>query len=346
MKTISKFIRGGGANLVKSPLSLSLLSTFRTELMGFAAIWVYLFHCQLHCNIQIPILGYFTWYGYGGVDIFLLLSGVGLYYSYSKDPSTLHFYRKRLSRIFPTYILIVTIYQLITYKYTIPEYILNITTIAYWVSPHAYDWYIPTLILLYLLFPILFRGIIKKPRATLLLVIVLSITLTISLHGVSTSFMKNLTLPRFPIFVLGVFLGKLIKSGRILTGRTKNILLSLLPISFFLLLGYLHISAILHLDSGYEVLNYFMFFIAPLLCICLVFVFCRMNRNNIILRFLRLNGKLSLEVYLIHAYIVINGIVLSNYFEINIALFLFFAYWFVLLISFLVHCILRKLKVS
>ena len=63
----------------KSMLSLESLSDYRKELMGFAAIWVALMHSfnQLFPNLKIPVVSKALAYGNLGVEIFLILSGLG-----------------------------------------------------------------------------------------------------------------------------------------------------------------------------------------------------------------------------------------------------------------------------
>ena len=66
-----------------SKVPLSILSTYRTELFGLSIIWIMMYHSYL-CEISPPVL--FRWIALGstGVEIFLFLSGIGLYYSYHK----------------------------------------------------------------------------------------------------------------------------------------------------------------------------------------------------------------------------------------------------------------------
>lgn len=66
--------------------SYKIISTYRTQLMGVAMLWVVLFHATF--SINNPLQGVKA-IGYGGVDIFLMLSGMGLYFSYKKIGSSL-----------------------------------------------------------------------------------------------------------------------------------------------------------------------------------------------------------------------------------------------------------------
>lgn len=94
--------------------SWKLLSKYRTEIMGISALWILVFHLITQKLIKLDVLsellGILT-HGNLGVDIFLLLSGMGLYCSYKKlEENTLVFYKKRLKRLLIPYLFISLIY--------------------------------------------------------------------------------------------------------------------------------------------------------------------------------------------------------------------------------------------
>ena len=72
----------------------------RKELMGIAILSVILYHWFSWCKY-----GYLDMfhYLYIGVDVFLLLSGFGLCFSYNKC-NLPRFYRRRLLRVFPLFV--------------------------------------------------------------------------------------------------------------------------------------------------------------------------------------------------------------------------------------------------
>ena len=60
--------------------SLQDISTYRKALMGVAMLWIVFYHFGFHT----PIISHLTRFGYTGVDIFMFLSGFGLFYSLQK----------------------------------------------------------------------------------------------------------------------------------------------------------------------------------------------------------------------------------------------------------------------
>lgn len=62
------------------------ISRYRTQLMGMASLMIIACHAPASGVLMPPVLANVLSYGNFGVDIFLLLSGLGLYYSLSKRP--------------------------------------------------------------------------------------------------------------------------------------------------------------------------------------------------------------------------------------------------------------------
>ena len=77
-------------------LKLNDISKFRTELMGISAIMILICHTPIN-GIKMPkLLEYILVQGQIGVDIFLLLSGMGLWYSLNSYKGKLRYwYRNR-----------------------------------------------------------------------------------------------------------------------------------------------------------------------------------------------------------------------------------------------------------
>ncbi len=81
---------------------LNLLSRYRSALMGIAALAYPLFSRVAPYGRFDPdrqAEGFVKRTGFFGVDIFPMLSGIGLVYSMQKKPKVLTFYGRRLKRI-------------------------------------------------------------------------------------------------------------------------------------------------------------------------------------------------------------------------------------------------------
>lgn len=78
-------------------------------LRAFAALWVFLTHVLLLCDVR-P--GGVFWAGQWGVDIFFLLSGFIIFLTTKEGSSWVHFCIKRIFRIYPAYLFILALYTL------------------------------------------------------------------------------------------------------------------------------------------------------------------------------------------------------------------------------------------
>ena len=100
---------------MKRTIDLSDISRYRSELMGLAMIFVMLFH------VWLPKSN--TFYGLVrcgniGVDMFLFLSGIGLWYAWSKRPTLKQFYWRRYIRIYPAWLIVSSLFYIPNYLYT------------------------------------------------------------------------------------------------------------------------------------------------------------------------------------------------------------------------------------
>ena len=88
-------------------IELANISRYRGELMGAAMLFIILFHVEL--SRWDPFFG-LRRMGNIGVDIFLFLSGIGLWFSWMKHPDWRRFFRHRYLRIYPSWIIIACLY--------------------------------------------------------------------------------------------------------------------------------------------------------------------------------------------------------------------------------------------
>ena len=87
-------------------MNYGLISKYRKELMGLATLWIVLLHGTAWFSSFL--MGEIKASGYCGVDGFLFLSAVGLYFSWQNHPEDIRsFYCRRFIRIMPAYLIIV-----------------------------------------------------------------------------------------------------------------------------------------------------------------------------------------------------------------------------------------------
>lgn len=143
---------------IDTNFTFSILSKYRTELLGLSALLIVFFH--FHVWQIIPeYTKYIFRFAFGGVDIFLFLSGIGLCYSIEKS-SIKSFYLKRFIRIYPSFAQATAI-SLFIGKYTFVTAALMFTGVTYWMAPfisvRGGYWYIALIIPLYVAFPFVHR---------------------------------------------------------------------------------------------------------------------------------------------------------------------------------------------
>lgn len=138
-------------------MNWGILSKYRTQLMGIACIWIMLSH-NIFLWSEPNAFKTFVDQGNVGVDIFLILSGIGLYYSFSRDEKVLPFYKRRIVRLLIPYFIISVPYYLWFATIGPGEYsfISYITQYAFVKHGVVTTWFIPCIFVLSLLFPLIY----------------------------------------------------------------------------------------------------------------------------------------------------------------------------------------------
>lgn len=276
------------------------LSKHREELMGLSILWVVLFHFPIECT---GVLKYMQLLGYGGVDIFLLLSGMGIYTSLSRNSVTTYI-RNRLLRIVPSwwlYLLVYTILKKYILRWEIsPKGIVAAALFSgYWTGlPDQGNWYVYMIILLYISAPFFYLLLSESKRRKKNLLLILGISFLISLSFSFAGEKWLMPFSRVPIFVLGMYIAsdkeviKIVKNTYFLCG-----LISALGVVTEILL-YTRLGEQKMYEYG--LWWYPFFFIAPSITILVSVIFERAGRTIIPVRvLLRLLGRASLEVLLV-----------------------------------------------
>ena len=287
-------------------IELANISRFRAEQMGAAMLFVILFHVAL--DRGDPFYG-LRRCGNVGVDIFLFLSGVGLWFSWVKTPDVLRFYRRRLLRIVPTWIVVATAFYLPDYlgarrfSHSIVDLIGDITVNwDFWLHDELTFWYVPAIMALYLVAPWYMRLVQSRPvyRWLPLLMVIWCVMVQWVLpihHAVGHI---EIFWSRVPIFFIGINFGEMVRTRRQLSSDAVWLLL----VTFLMTFGTcLYLEQVRH--------GQFPLFVERMLYIpftvCTVLVMNRIFRRTPqwVNRLFRFVGALSLEAYLIHIHFVL-----------------------------------------
>ena len=304
-------------------MKLSLLSNYRTHIMGAAMMWIMWFHSAYTGTDEVSKILHRI--GFYGVDMFLMVSGLGLYFSMRKSKSIGEFYKKRAVRILPAY-LIVTIGWYAFYKTDVSfvDKLLSILGINYFrgtVSnrPEYFDWFLPTLFVLYLLTPLydkLFQKASVKWKFTLLASMISPILCIIGFYtGRQVLFG---TFARIPIFLIGYWMGWFLYEKK---EEEKAGWMVHLPLLFVGIILAYYIHTYVKDPTIFWGLNcYPALFVAPSLSVILGFLFEKAEKylkivGKILLFPFYVCGRYSLEIYLIHQRLmeILNGEALTAF---------------------------------
>ena len=208
-------------------IKLADVSRYRGELMGIAIVFIILFHIPLDRSDMFFGL---RRCGNIGVDMFLFLSGIGLWYSWTKQPSFKSFYKRRLLRIFPTWLVISSLYYLQHFDFATGDYvdlILDITiNWGFWLHDEGTFWYVPAIMMLYLWAPLYMKLIQRHPVYRWLPVLMICwccvVQWVIPIHQAVGHI--EIFWSRVPIFFIGINIGELVrKDTRIEPSATRAI---------------------------------------------------------------------------------------------------------------------------
>lgn len=284
---------------------------FRTELMGMAILWVILYHSKL----QVPFLNFFINIGYGGVDVFLFLSGYGLYFSYYKNNNVLAFLKKRWLRIFPTYAFVVILSMLLLGTFTWQKYLIYISTLGFWVNRGYFEWYIPSLMALYLMFPIFYKMVHKRPIYYWGGIWLLTLSLVFFRMIWELDPILMFFIARIPIYAMGIVWAKwtLEKKQFKRGSEWVAIILSAVGIvALYLFRNYVDVSIV----KGYGFQWYPFVLIVPGLCVLSGMVLEKL-RFAMVRKSLFFLGTLSLELYLLHIKLFESSYDIAEYLNIS-----------------------------
>lgn len=185
-------------------MNLVKLKDVRPVLFGLSTLLVVFFHTY-DMEFSFDILNVIRGSGDIGVEIFLFLSGLGLFQSMKSSHSLKAFYKRRFLRIMPAVVITALIKQLFLSKATVTQKIVNLTIMLFL----RVGWYFGFIVILYILFPVIYKFTVKYREKFILLLTVMDVLGCLILSRINMEFYlyTSLMLTRIPIFLAGTLFG-------------------------------------------------------------------------------------------------------------------------------------------
>jgi peptidoglycan/LPS O-acetylase OafA/YrhL len=257
------------------------------ELKGLAIVMIILYHAG----------GVLAWrnlvHGDLGVDIFVILSGIGLTLS-TRVESTASFLRRRFWRIYPTYWLVLAAYlfangHFLDLHYSPGNIIAHILGLQAWFGDgygfaiNDSFWFVTLIVSLYAIYLPL-KSLIASPDRLLLAAAAVSLVPTLALFYTGQAGVFNHVALRLPGFFIGLLLGRLLRAGSLNLPVTATLAGAVFLFAF---VPYTQGVVFTNVSMGLCIMGAYIWLVRPHLP----------ERARGELRFL---GDRSLEIFLIH----------------------------------------------
>ncbi|MBR1463505.1 MAG: acyltransferase [Prevotella sp.] len=285
------------------PIELFDFSRYRSALMGAAMLFVMFFHVGMP---KSELMYGVVRCGNIGVDMFLFLSGIGLWYAWTKNPQLRHFYWRRYVRIYPAWILMAALFYIPnfiefgvkSYSPDVPNLVANIlVNWSFWRVDDLTFWFIPAIMMMYTFAPFYMKLIIRWPSYRWLPVLFMVWAVMVQYYPPVHSSVGHVEIfwSRIPVFLIGINCGAWVKGQRTMEGQAIWWILILFVLSFAMCIEFEnHWRG--HFPLFLERMVYIPCSISGMLLLCRLF----RHSPAWLLRFLTFVGGISLELYLIH----------------------------------------------
>lgn len=286
-------------------IELANISRFRGALMGIAMLIIILFHVDLARSDMFFGLRRM---GNLGVDMFLFLSGIGLWFSWVKAPGYRRFYFRRLIRIYPAWLIIACLFYIP--RMPVHDAISLINLIGeigfnwhFWLYDELNFWYIPAIMMLYLFAPpymdLIRRHSVYRWLPVVMIMWCILVEWVTPIHNAVGHL--EIFWSRVPIFFIGINMGEMVRQKRTIDGQ---------GIWMLIIMFVMTSASCFFLEQ--ERHGEFPLFVERMLYIPLTITFILLC-NRVLRRTpswvnssLAFVGSLSLECYLIHSHFVLD----------------------------------------
>ena len=213
-----------GRQKMKRKISYTDISKYRNVLMGLQILLLIAFHFTEDCKLyDVRYDGWiYLFYKYihsSGVDLFLMLSGLGLYFSWKKQPPAGQFFRKRFQRILIPYAIVAVPawlwLDIFNERAGWLAFVKDISFVSFFLEEKRWFWYILMAGVCYLIFPSVFKIVEEAGnktgewmRVAGLCTMSTAALMLLQLYHTELYNHISIAISRFPAFFIGVWLGK------------------------------------------------------------------------------------------------------------------------------------------
>lgn len=297
-------------------MKLTITKELTAELKGIAILMVIIGHLS-----QIFGTSFLNYMGAFGVGIFLFISGYGLTLSFESKGLD-NFFKKRIVTVWMPYAIVTFVLIILSYfqgiTFDAKTNLLLILGFDYNRSIDPTMWYISFILLWYVLFYIVFK-FIKDNRLKALFFVICGVAFyKMQFPSILADLSWQWEIHAFT-FPLGVIVALYVKNGI----KQQYLIVSCICTALAMIYFYRHISE----STGYYMLTN----IAT--AVTLITAIVALSNNCGILKFAKIVGKYSYELYLVEGYMI--SVVFSRVQETLIAIVLYVI--LIAILSFLLH---------
>ena len=196
-------------------VSYNYIANYRSELMGIAMLNVLVLHFISYTGFNHPIWASSILNIFGRLlftEIFLFLSGFGIYYSFHKNSSIRSFYLKRTKRfLVPYWIMTLPFFVgwFISGEIDAVGVLTRFSTLEFWLNGYNTGrWYESVTVFLYLCFPIIYKCLQKRGGVLFMLMLII-IVITALYYCLPDYYNKtDIGIVKIPFFIIGAWVGK------------------------------------------------------------------------------------------------------------------------------------------
>lgn len=299
------------------------LSKYRNQLYGIAMVWIVIFHVWETFPKKMTFnwtISFIVKNGNIGVDLFLFLSGISMYYAIQKYVNeegsirVLDFYKKRISKILKVYLLFCVPYFILRYFIMDVDVSMFLQQVFFYRKNVSSFWFLLGIVICYLLYPAVYQCMRKHKKSYIYGFLVLYIAGLFLLCTYCNKLYMHyeILLSRIPVFVVGSLFGeKVYKKEQINPYGTLTAVLLLLsrgPVFFVL--------QCLPFYDMYQ--RIFRRLHGGLLGVCAIFlliILLKYIEETKLFRFIGFLGTFTLEAYVFH---IAYRVILLDYLKLNV----------------------------